>query len=156
MLTLTTTRTEPRLASIAALAQLALLVTVVGTGCSISPKPQPPIEESGFDLGMVGQILMPALLLAGAMMLLKPVVFRQLLLRTGESDKRSHEVGYRLGQMSEFSLLLAILALEMAVIGVRASYLIQLATLLTFLISSYLVVLRFPTPIAVSDALRRD
>jgi len=111
---------------------------------------------AGFDLGMVGQILMPALLLAGAMMLLKPVVFRQLLLRTGESDKRSHEVGYRLGQMSEFSLLLAILALEMAVIGVRASYLIQLATLLTFLISSYLVVLRFPTPIAVSDALRRD
>jgi hypothetical protein len=28
--------------------------------------------------------------------------------------------------------------------------------MLTFLASSYIVVLRFPTPIAVSDKLRRD
>jgi len=111
---------------------------------------------AGFDLGMVEQVFLPAALLAVALMLVKPVVFRQLLLRTGESGKRSHEVGYRLGQMSEFSLLLAVLALDMHVIGEQASYLIQLATLLTFLVSSYLVVLRFPTPIAVSEALRRD
>ncbi len=58
--------------------------------------------------------------------------------------------------MSEFSLLVAVLALENRVISAEASYLIQLSTLLTFLVSSYLVVLRFPTPIAVSDALRRD
>ena len=101
-------------------------------------------------------MLLPAVLLAAVLMLLKPLVFRRLLLRTGESEKRSHEVGYRLGQMSEFSLLLAVLAVDMHVIGSKASYLIQLATLLTFLVSSYLIVLRFPTPIAVSDALRRD
>ncbi len=111
---------------------------------------------AGFDLGMIEEVLLPALLLAGVMMLLKPQVFRRLLLRTGESEKRSHEVGYRLGQMSEFSLLLAVLAADMSVISNQASYLIQLATLLTFLVSSYLVVLRFPTPIAVTDALRRD
>jgi hypothetical protein len=58
--------------------------------------------------------------------------------------------------MSEFSLLLAVLALQRGAIGESASYLIQLATLITFLVSSYLVVLRFPTPIAVSDELRRD
>ncbi len=111
---------------------------------------------AGFDVGMIGQVIVPALLLAGALMLLKPPVFRWLLLRTGESEKRSHEVGFRLGQMSEFSLLVAVLALENRVISAEASYLIQLSTLLTFLVSSYLVVLRFPTPIAVSDALRRD
>ena len=111
---------------------------------------------AGFDLGMIEQVLMPALLLAGLLMLAKPPVFKLLLLRTGESHKRSHEVGFRLGQMSEFSLLLAVLAMEMGVIGEQASYLIQLATLLTFLVSSYIVVVRFPTPIAVSDALRRD
>ena len=33
--------------------------------------------------------------------------------------KAFHEVGYRLGQMSEFSLLLAVLALETGVIGAR-------------------------------------
>ena len=111
---------------------------------------------AGFDIGTIDEVLVPAVLLAGALMLLKPPVFRWLLLRTGESDKRSREVGYRLGQMSEFSLLLAVLAFEQGVIGIEASYLIQLSTLLTFLVSSYLVVMRFPTPIAVSDALRRD
>ncbi len=111
---------------------------------------------AGFDVGVIGKVILPAAILALALMLLKPPVFRWLLLRTGESEKRSHEVGYRLGQMSEFSLLLAVLAVESQVIGAEASYLIQLSTLLTFLVSSYLVVLRFPTPIAVSDALRRD
>ena len=31
-----------------------------------------------------------------------------------------------------------------------------LATLLTFVVSSYVVVLRYPTPIALSDRLRRN
>ena len=111
---------------------------------------------AGFDISTIDEVILPAALLAAALMLLKPPVFRWLLLRTGESQKRSHEVGYRLGQMSEFSLLLAVLAFEQGVIGLEASYLIQLSTLLTFLVSSYLVVMRFPTPIAVSDDLRRD
>jgi Kef-type K+ transport system membrane component KefB len=111
---------------------------------------------AGFDLGMIPEVLLPASLLAGLAVLIKPPVFRWLLRRTGESDQRSHEIGYRLGQMSEFSLLIAVLAFELGVIQQRASYLIQLATLITFLFSSYLVVRRFPTPIAVSDALRRD
>lgn len=111
---------------------------------------------AGFDLTTIPQVAVPALILAAVALALKPPVFRWLLGRTGESDKRSHEVGYRLGQMSEFSLLIAVLAMEQQVIGERASYLIQLATLITFLVSSYVVVLRFPTPIAVSDKLRRD
>ncbi len=111
---------------------------------------------AGFDLGVIGEVLLPASVLALALMLIKPPVFRWLLRRTGETEERSHEVGFRLGQMSEFSLLLAVLALEQGVIGAEASYLIQLSTLLTFLVSSYFVVMRFPSPIAVSDALRRD
>lgn len=111
---------------------------------------------AGFDLGMMGVIVLPAALLAGLLILIKPIAFRVLLQRTGESPERSGEIGWRLGQMSEFSLLLAVLALDHEVISVGASYLIQLATLITFLVSSYLVVLRFPTPIAVSDRLRRD
>ena len=58
--------------------------------------------------------------------------------------------------MSEFSLLVAVLALDRGEIGEQASYLIQLATLLTFMVSTYLVVFRFPTPIALSEDLRRD
>ena len=38
----------------------------------------------------------------------------------------------------------------------RAAYLIQAATLLSFVVSSYVIMMRYPTPIAVSDSLRRD
>jgi len=111
---------------------------------------------AGFDLGRLGDILLPASIIAVAMLVLKPIVFQRLLMRTGESPARSREIGFRLGQLSEFSLLIAVLAATNGVIGAEASYLIQLATMLTFLASSYIVVLRFPTPIAVSDKLRRD
>ncbi len=111
---------------------------------------------AGFDLSMAAEIWMPAVLLAIVMMLCKPLVFRFLLRRTGEAGGRSAEIGFRLGQLSEFSLLVAALALARGEISPGASYLIQLSTLLTFIVSVYLVVLRYPTPIALSDRLRRD
>lgn len=111
---------------------------------------------AGFDLDMAGQILMPALLLAVVMLLCKPVVFGWLLRKAGEQEQRAGEIGARLGQLSEFSLLVAVLALERNIISEQASNLIQLTTLLSFMASTYIVVLRFPTPIALSDALRKD
>ncbi len=111
---------------------------------------------AGFDLGMVGEVVFPALVLAGLMLAGKPLVFRWLLLRGREAPARCREIGFRLGQLSEFSLLVAVLAMDRGAIGERASYLIQLATLLTFLVSTYLVVLRYPTPIALSEELRKD
>jgi predicted Kef-type K+ transport protein len=65
-------------------------------------------------------------------------------------------MGFRLGQISEFSLLIAVVALNTGVISDKASYLIQAATIFTFIVSSYFIVLNYPTPIAVSDRLRRD
>ena len=111
---------------------------------------------AGFNLGMIDQVIVPGIALATIMMLLKPAVFRWLLFRSGENLKRSHEVGYRLGQMSEFSLLIAVLAVETGAMSDKAGYLVQLATVLTFLFSTYLVVMRFQSPIALSDHLRRD
>lgn len=111
---------------------------------------------AGFDLSTLEDILFPAIVLALLMLLLKAPVFGLLLRRVGEEDKRSKEVGVRLGQLSEFSLLLAVVAQDQGEITSSASYLIQLATLLTFLVSAYLVVVRYPTPIALSDRLRKD
>lgn len=111
---------------------------------------------AGFELATLMDVLVPALVLAAAAMLIKPWVFSLLLKRSGEEPKRSLEVGVRLGQISEFSLLIAVLALEMHVVGREASYLIQAATILTFIASSYYIVLKYPTPIAVSEKLRRD
>ena len=111
---------------------------------------------AGFDLSMLGSVLLPALVFALLTVAGKPPVFSFLLQKSGESGKRATEVGARLGQLSEFSLLVSILALEREIISIEASYLIQLATLLTFFASTYLVVLRYPTPIALSDELRRN
>jgi len=111
---------------------------------------------AGFDPGMVSQVIVPGALLAVIMLLLKPAVFKYLLVRAGERRRLSGEIGARLGQVSEFSLLIAVLAFESGFIGERASYVIQLSTLLTFMISSYWIVLHHPTPIAVRDSLRRD
>jgi Kef-type K+ transport system membrane component KefB len=111
---------------------------------------------AGFNLPMTGEVLVPATVMALVMLVVKPMVFGRLLRRAGESPERSKEIGFRLGQLSEFTLLVVVLATSQGVLSERASYLAQLATLLTFIASSYLVVLRFPTPIAVSDKLRRD
>lgn len=109
-----------------------------------------------FNMDMIGVLIFPALLIATSVILLKPITFKFLFLWTGENPDISLEVGFRLGQISEFSMLIAVLAVESGFIGMKTSYLIQLSTLLTFIISSYIIVLRYPTPIAISDKLRRD
>ena len=111
---------------------------------------------ASFNLKLLQEILLPALLLAAAVLLIKPLLFRHLLQRSGETGERALEIGVRLGQISEFSLLIAVLALELGVMSHRASYLIQMTTLFTFIASSYFIVLRYPTPISTSDKLRRD
>jgi Kef-type K+ transport system membrane component KefB len=111
---------------------------------------------ASFDLIIIDQVWLPAAIIATLALVLKPYIFKWLLNYSGEPGPTSMEVGVRLGQISEFSLLIAVLALELSVISQKASYLIQLSTLMTFLVSSYLIVMRYPTPIATSDKLRRD
>ena len=111
---------------------------------------------AGLDLRLAADVLVPALTIAVAMLAVKPWVFRGLLLRAGERKELSVEIGVRLGQMSEFALLMAVLAVDAGLIGTRSGDLVKVATVLSFILSSYLIVLRYPTPIAVSDRLRRD
>lgn len=109
-----------------------------------------------FNLDVVRVLILPAAVIAVCVIVIKPWVFKKLFVMAGEKPDVSGEVGYRLGQISEFSMLISILALQAEVISRKAAYLIQLATLLTFIVSSYIIVLRYPTPIGVSDRLRRD
>lgn len=111
---------------------------------------------ASFKLALLGDVLLPALLLTGLMLSLKPIIFRFLLTRISETKELAWEIGFRLGQISEFSLLIAYIATGIHLIGEEASHLIQATAILSFLVSSYIVVLRYPTPIAVSDKLRRD
>ena len=111
---------------------------------------------ASFNLDVLMDVFFPAAALATLIMVIKPYVFRLLLVLAGETRKLSMEIGVRLGQMSEFALLICVVAVKSSFVTVEVSYLIQMATLLSFIVSSYLVVMRYPTPIAVSDRLRRD
>lgn len=111
---------------------------------------------AGFNLSVIDEILIPGIMLAALVLVFKPIIFGWLLMKHGEKKYVSFETGFRLGQISEFSLLIAVLAVNSGFIDEKTSYLIQFATLITFVISSYLIVLRYPTPISVRDRLRRD
>ena len=111
---------------------------------------------ANFNLNYLPEVALPALVLAGLMLIVKPIVFKGLLRRVGESMEISWEVGYRLGQISEFSLLVAYIAANASLISESASYLIQAATMITFLASSYIVVFKYPTPMASTDNMRQN
>jgi Kef-type K+ transport system membrane component KefB len=111
---------------------------------------------ASFNLHYLPDVILPAGALALVLLLLKPVTFWALLRQVEESKSLAWEVGWRLGQASEFSLLIAYVGLSDKLISPMSSYLIQTTTILTFLVSSYFVVLRYPTPVAMSEELRRD
>jgi len=111
---------------------------------------------ASFNLHYLNIVLIPAAILAALMLLIKPIVFKLLLTGAKESRSVSWEVGVRLAQISEFSLLVAYLAWSTKLISDSANYLIQATTILTFIASSYIVVLKYPTPLAFSDKMRRD
>jgi Kef-type K+ transport system membrane component KefB len=108
------------------------------------------------NLLVMKDIFVPALLLAAIFVLMKPLVFKKAFMMVSENDVFSEEIGMRLGQLSEFSLLIALAAFELGHISNRASQLIQLVTIFTIITSSYLVVFKYPTPIGTTDKLIRD
>jgi Kef-type K+ transport system membrane component KefB len=111
---------------------------------------------ANFNLGILPDIWLVAVGLSLIAIVIKPILYRFLLRFSDETSGRSTEISLRLGQMSEFSLLLAVMATELAVIRAEVSYLIQIATLVSFVFSSYYIVATYPTPIALNDKLRRD
>ena len=111
---------------------------------------------AGFDLSLLPAIILPALILAGLMLAIKPLIYHRLLRSHSETESLAWDIGFRLGQNSEFSLMIAYLAFSTGIIGTHSSHLIQAVAIITFLVSSYIVVFNFPNPIAPNDKLRRD
>ena len=100
-----------------------------------------------FDKSYLPVIILPATMLALIIGFLKPLVFRQLLSLGGEMPVTARELGWRLGQGSEFSLMLVALAAKNGMIDHELKFMIQAATILSFLITSYIVVKKYPTPL---------
>ena len=109
-----------------------------------------------FNLNYLQELILPAALLALVFLLIKPIVYRLLLVQVGESRSVSWEVGVRLGQISEFSLIIAYVGLDTRLLSSPSAYFIEAVTIISFIVSSYVVVMRYPTPVEMSDRLRRD
>lgn len=111
---------------------------------------------ASINLTVLQSVWLPILVLAIAILLIKPWTFTRLLTIQNESPATSREVGARLGQASEFSLLVSYVALNASLLEVESAAILQTATVLTMLANSYWVVSKYPNPIAADPALRRD
>lgn len=111
---------------------------------------------ASFNTHGIMTIAIPAVLIAAVLTVLKPVVYHWLFRCVKEPKSVSWQAGTRLGQNSEFSLIIAFAAFRDGMIQVNANTLIQAIAMLTFIISSYIVVMKYPTPVALSDRLRQD
>lgn len=108
-----------------------------------------------FGAGMEARLLSAGALFGVGLVFLKSRVFRLALERSGESAKLSAETGDRLAQASEFSLLAAFAAAGAGVLSGKGETMVQWVALVTFVVSTYRVVSRYPTPIAHDEKLRQ-
>lgn len=111
---------------------------------------------AGFKLHVLADIWVFALILSVLVIIIKPITFKVLLNQQAEQDKLSWDIGFRLGQISEFSLLISYLAIASSLIGENAAHTIQATAVITFIVSTYIVIFKYPNPIAPSAKLRRD
>jgi len=111
---------------------------------------------ASFNFPLMGSVWLQCLVLATLVVTIKPIVFGFIIRPICKSKSTSWEVGFRLGQTSEFSILIATLAASSMMISESASLIIQATAIITFVASSYLVVWNFKSPIAVKDHLRHD
>ena len=111
---------------------------------------------ASINLLLLSSIWMPIVALAAVILLIKPWTFTRLLKMQGETLSSAKEVGLRLGQASEFSLLVSYMALNASLLSPKSAAVLQAATVITLLINSSLVVSNYPNPIAANPALRRD
>ena len=108
------------------------------------------------DLIMVPKLLVPAVLLGVLVLVLKPAMFYVLFRWTGEPKKFCREASLRLGQASEFSLVIATYAADAGRMSQQAAQLVQLTAIITMVASAYIVVLKCPTPVSSNKKLQRD
>jgi Kef-type K+ transport system membrane component KefB len=100
-----------------------------------------------FNFARAGDVILPALILSLAVMIFKVVSFGALFRLAGETGKFSREAGIRLSQCSEFALIIAASLFALGHIDERSWQIIQLVTIVTMIISSYLTVFLYPTPL---------
>ena len=111
---------------------------------------------ASFQITLLPSVWGVVLALTALILVLKPVLHFVTLWLVRETPKESFEIGMRLGQGSEFSLMLIVLANTAGIATTSSEIIVEAVTILSFIVSSYIIMLNYPSPIAISDKLRRD
>ena len=101
---------------------------------------------AAFNYRAMYVVLLPGLIFTAMIVLLKPYTYYVFLKMQGEQAGDAKEVGVRLGQASEFALLICALATMATprLMSFRAEYTLQVMTLASLIISCYWVSMSYP------------
>ena len=91
------------------------------------------------DLGNLGSVIMPALVLSAVVMIFKPFIITLTLGLLGYTKRVSFKAGINLSQISEFSIIMVVLAASTGLVGEKVSAIITLVAMITIAISTYLM-----------------
>lgn len=91
------------------------------------------------DLQSLGSVIVPALILASVVMIAKPTIITLSLGLLGYTKRVSFKAGINLSQISEFSIIMAVLAAESGMVGAEVSAIVTLVAMITIAISTYLM-----------------
>lgn len=92
-----------------------------------------------FSFGDTAKSLMPALILSAIVIIGKPLVVMATLGWLGYTRLTSFKAGIHLSQISEFSMILAVMAYNFDLVGTEALAIITLVALITIGVSTYLM-----------------
>lgn len=109
-----------------------------------------------YDWHNLADAILPASVLVVVVVVIKPWLFTWFLRQNQERRAIASQVAWRLGQASEFSLLLASLAsgIKPRLITERAALTIETMALASFILSCYYVVWRYATPLKAANRPR--
>jgi Kef-type K+ transport system membrane component KefB len=109
-----------------------------------------------FNIYVIKNVFLLSTTLAVVLLLIKPILFAKGFILSNEDKDISKELSWRLGQASEFSLIVAAIALSSGRIINEAAYVIQLTVIITFIVSTYLVSQKYKTPISLDKHKLKD
>ena len=91
-------------------------------------------------IGDIKAVIIPALLISALVLTAKPLVVLLVLGRQGYTKKNSFKAGVALAQISEFSLILLVLAERNGLIENKVISMVTLAAIITIAVSSYMII----------------
>ena len=109
-----------------------------------------------FDFFLLQAVWLPGIILGLLIVVLRPLFLRALFRLVKETPGFAKESALRLGQASEFALIIAAVAARAGKMGGAVSQLVQFTAILTMILSSYIVVFTCPTPLGTRSGLKQD